>query len=494
MIKLIPALALVALNAAIPDITLAANPKPNIIVVFVDDLGFADLGAQDQVKDVMTPHLDQLAAEGVRCTAAYVTAPQCSPSRVGLLTGRYQQRFGIDHNPDLPMPLEAVTIAERLKPAGYTSGMVGKWHVEPNSLSLAWAAQHLPDEKPVKGRVIIPEREQLRHYPEAHGFDEYFCGSMISYYANYNLEGNRIDPQWIEDKRFRVDVQTDAALSFVERNAKNPFFLYVAYFAPHTPLEIPSSYSGPFEGDMALRRRAALSMIAGIDAGVGKLMAALKRLGLDENTLVIYTSDNGAPLHNLRDSPFDPLDYNDGGWDGSLNTPWVGEKGMLAEGGIRVPFIARYPGILPEGKVYAEPISMLDIAATANAMAGLRSDDLLDGANLIPFLSGKEESPPHAQLYWRFWSQAAIREGSWKLLHLAGEPDQLFDMNSEDHETKNLADVYPEKVRNLRSSLETWASQMQPAGMPSGPQKPQERVWYRDYFNVSPGRSSAGSK
>lgn len=484
-------LALGGLLTALPATAQAANTKPNIVVVFVDDLGYADLGAQGQAKDVLTPHLDRLAAEGVRCTAGYVSAPQCSPSRVALLTGRYQQRFGIDTIPDIPMPLEALTIAERLKPAGYTSGMVGKWHLEPNALTLAWAARHLPGEKPVKGRVVIPLNEQLRFYPEAQGFDEYFCGSMDRYYANYSLQGERIEPQWIDDHRFRVDVQTDAAVAFVERNRDKPFFLYVAYFAPHTPLEIPPAYSGPFQQDMAVRRRAALSMIAGVDAGVGRIMTALKRLGLDENTLVIYTSDNGAPLKGFQDTP---LDRDDGGWDGSLNTPWVGEKGMLSEGGIRVPFVARFPGVLPAGKVYGEPVSTLDIAATANALAGLPSDDQLDGVNLIPFLAGTETSSPHAQLYWRFWSQAAIREGSWKLLYRAGEPARLFDVTSDDHEKSNLAEKYPAKVTHLQRKLESWASQLQPAGMPAEVNNAQERDWFKKYFGSTAGHSAAKSK
>lgn len=489
MTKLILTLIMGGIFALLPAITLTAKAKPNIIVVFTDDLGYADLGAQGQAGDVRTPHLDQLAAEGVRFTAAYVTAPQCSPSRVGLLTGRYQQRFGIDTIPDIPMPLEAVTIAERLKPAGYTSGMVGKWHLEPNELTLAWAARHLPEAKPKKGRVDIPLEEQLRFYPEAQGFDDYFCGQMERYYANYNLQGERIEPRWIDDHRFRIDIQTDAAVAFVERNPDKPFFLYVAYYAPHTPLEIPPAYSGPFTGDMPLRRRAALSMIAGVDAGVGRIMATLQRLGLDENTLVIFTSDNGAPLKGLQDIP---LDRGAGGWDGSLNTPWVGEKGMLSEGGIRVPFVARYPGILPAGKVYAEPVSTLDIAATAHALAGLPADDQLDGVDLIPFASGTETASPHAQLYWRFWSQAAIREGRWKLLHLAGHPDQLFDVTTAEHEQLNLADRHPEKVADLRRKLEHWVGGLQPAGMPTNKKNIEERGWYQKYFNRT--ESGAGPR
>jgi len=465
-----------------------ASAKPNIIVLFADDLGYADLGIQGQERDVRTPHLDRFAAEGVHCTSGYITAPQCSPSRAGLLTGRYQQRFGIDTIPDIPLPLDAITIPERLKSAGYFSGMVGKWHLEPNVLCVAWASTNLPNQKPVKGRVAIPANVQMKFFPKAQGFDDYFCGEMNRYFANYNLQGEDVEPQWIADKRFRIDVQTEAALAFLDRNKSKPFFLYVAYFAPHTPLEIPTPYNGPFTNDMALRRRAALSMIAGVDAGVGRIMATLKQHGIDDNTLVFFTSDNGAPIHNRRDSP---LDKDMGGWDGSLNTPWVGEKGMLSEGGIRVPFLARWPGTLPAGKVYSQAVSSLDIAATANALAGLPTTEELDGVNLIPFLTGSESGAPHSQLYWRFWSQAAVREGNWKLLYRAGEPDRLFDVTTDEHEKTDLAQQHPERVKGMRARLELWADKMQPAGMPGDKRNDEERGWYREYFKSHIGEQSS---
>jgi len=215
----------------------APTARPNVIVIFTDDQGFADLGVQGQEKDVRTPNLDRMASEGVRCTAGYVTAPQCSPSRAGLLTGRYQQRYGIDTIPDLPLTLDAVTIPERLKAAGYTSGMVGKWHLEPNALCVAWARTNLPNQKPnAAGRVAIPEAQRQRFLPAAQGFDEYFCGEMTQYFANFDLEGKTVEPVWRKDERFRVDVQTEAALAFLKRNHTNPFFLYLCYYAPHTPL------------------------------------------------------------------------------------------------------------------------------------------------------------------------------------------------------------------------------------------------------------------
>lgn len=274
-------------------------------------------------------------------------------------------------------------------------------------------------------------------------------------------------------------MQTDAALAFLQRHHAKPFFLYLNYFAPHTPLELPPAYAAQFPTDLPLRRRAALSMIAGIDHGVGRILAALKAHGIDQNTLIFFTSDNGAPIHSRRDSP---LDADPGGWDGSLNTPLVGEKGMLAEGGIRVPLLARWPGKIPAGKVFDHPVSSLDYAATANALAGLPWAPELDGVDLLPHLTGANPAAPHSALYWRFWSQAAIREGQWKLLYKSGEPDRLFDLASDEHERRDLASAQPDRVAALRRQLVAWTDTLQPAGLPSDKRNGHERLWYRDYF------------
>ncbi len=237
-----------------------------------------------------------------------------------------------------------------------------------------------------------------------------------------------------------------------------------------------------FPTNMPLRRRAALAMIAGVDAGVGKILGALKEQGIDDRTLVVFTSDNGAPVHNRRDSP---LEKDMGGWDGSLNTPWVGEKGMLSEGGIRVPFLVRWPGRLPAGKVFSQSVSSLDIAATANSLAGLPEDKQLDGVNLIPFFTGANTNAPHAELFWRFWSQAAVREGNWKLLYRAGEPDRLFDLSSDEHERRDLAAQQPGRAAALRKKLQAWTMELQPPGLPGDKRDHEEIGWYREYFTNS---------
>lgn len=455
--------------------------KPNIIVIFADDLGYADLACQGQEKDVFTPNLDRFAAQGIRCTAGYTTAPQCSPARAGLLTGRYQQRIGIDTIPDMPLGTGEVLIPEMLEPAGYTSGMVGKWHLEPNHLCKEWIARNLPDaSKAPKGMVAIPNKMRLAYFPHTQGFDRYFTGEMGQYHANFTLAGDPRPPGPLAAKGFRIDIQTDAALAFIRGHHKAPFFLYLPYFAPHTPLEAPPQYAARFTEKMPARRRAALSMIAGIDHGVGRILDTLAELGIDDNTLLVFTSDNGAPVHGRRDSP---LNIDPGGWDGSLNTPWVGEKGMLAEGGIRVPFLVRWKGKLPAGKVSDYPVSTLDLAATARAAAGLPADPRLDGIDLVPALTAATPPPPRT-LHWRFWNQIAIRDGKWKYLKASGGPDMLFDLDGPAHEKKNLASKHPEILAKLRARSDAWAATLQPAGAPKGKPVPQEFHWYQEYFKV----------
>jgi len=417
-----------------------------------------------------------------------MTAPQCSPSRAAIITGRYQQRFGIDEIPDVPLPREAVTFAKRLGPAGYRCGFVGKWHLEPNPSCVKWLAKELPMEarKPQPQRRI-PLKKILPYAPAAQGFHEYFWGQMQHYRANYALDGRDLKPEGealVLPDQYRIKVQTRAAVAFIERNYAKPFYLHVGYFRPHTPLEAPKKYLDRFPGPMPERRRYALAMVAAIDDGVGEIMARLRAHGIEEKTLVIFTSDNGAPLKMTK--PDSPLTGDAGGWDGSLNDPWLGEKGMLSEGGIRVPMVFAWKGTLPAGKTYAEPVSSLDFAATANALAGLPEDAQLDGVNLIPFLSGVKSGAPHEALYRRFWHQAAVREGRWKYLSAAGIGEFLFDLESDAHEQRNLIADHRDRATALRAKLGKWAAHLQPPGIPAPAEarKLREGPWYRFYFNT----------
>jgi arylsulfatase A-like enzyme len=466
--------------------TIATPTKPNIIVILADDMGWADLGVQQVEKDLKTPHLDALAAAGVRCTSGYITAPQCSPSRAGLITGCHQQRYGIDTIPDVPLPTEAITLAERLHPAGYRNGFVGKWHLEPNVTSTKWIAKELPKLAGIpQNKRRIPLPQILRYSPAAQGFDEFFWGELKQYRANFALDGQDLKPAGeaisMPDD-FRIDVQTRAAVTFIERNHAKPFYLHIGYYGPHTPLEATRKYLDRFPGEMPERRRYALAMLAAIDDGIGEIMQKLKEHGLDRNTLIMFTSDNGAPLKIKKTDS--PIHSDPGGWDGSLNTPWVGEKGMLSEGGIRVPMIFSWSGTLPAGRVYPLPVSSLDFAATAIAAAGLPASAELDGVNLAPFLSGENTAPPHPHLCWRFWNQAAIREGRWKYLS-AGGTGFLFDLEGDAHETKNLISDQPERAASLRAKLEQWTAQFKPAGIPEKPRNDQESAWYQHYFATS---------
>ena len=421
-----------------------AAEKPNIILIYSDDHGWADLGIQGSDKDIRTPNLDAMARDGVRFTRGYVSAPQCVPSRAGVLTGRYQQRFGVEDNNKGPLPLAELTIAERLKTAGYVTGQVGKWHLD-----------LVGGKKGEKGL-----RSTKEFMPHAQGFDEYFRGEMRQYLASHDLQGKPFAdaPHVVADSRFRVVVQTEAALSFLDRRTakpEQPFFLYLAYYAPHVPLESPEPWFSQTPAHLPKERRQALAMMAAMDEGIGQLRAKLKAMGQEKNTLIFFIGDNGAPLGK--------------NWDGSLNTPLIGQKGMLSEGGIRTPFLATWPSHLPAGTVYDQPVIALDVAATAVAAAGLPKAPELDGADLVPFAAGQNTGAPHERLFWRWGSQAAVLEHPWKLIRLGDREEMLFDVTLPDGEnlTKNQAKARPEIVARLRQALKAWSDTLAPSGLPT---------------------------
>jgi arylsulfatase A-like enzyme len=428
---------------------------PNVIVIYTDDHGWPDIGAQGIYDDLKTPHIDALAASGVRATKGYSTAPQCVPSRAGLLIGKHQSRFGVESNgTDLAGFNAEQTIAERLKAAGYATGQIGKWHLGPN--------EEIP----------------------THGFDDvYSKNANRPCEANYTLKGETIPMQMVNDDLYHLDACSQAALAFIRRHtnkeasaAPHPFFLYLAYRAPHVPLDAPQKYLDRFPGKMPERRRQALAMLSSMDDGIGAIVQELKDRNLTENTLIFYIGDNGAPLkiHKLDAPGGGP------GWDGSLNAPMNGEKGMLAEGGIRVPFLVSFPGTIPPHQVYDHPLSSLDVAATAVALAGLPADGTLDGTNIIPHLSGDDATPPHDTLTWRWIAQAAIREGKWKLLR-GGKREYLYNLDTDPGETTNLLAQNPEVAENLRTQLDAWSQELTPPGLET---KSMSEVWenYYDFY------------
>lgn len=413
--------------------------KPNVIVIYTDDHGYADLSCQGVFSDVKTPNIDKLATGGVRMSCGYVTAPQCVPSRGGLMSGQYQNKFGLESNPHLQdqevmarfASLE--TLPERMKHAGYVTGMAGKWHLGPD------------------------KSEEIAK----HGFDKvFFKHSNAPGSWNMNLDGDDIEPQVQTGGGYHLELISTFACSFIERYKAQPFFFYLAFRAPHVPLDAPQKYLDRFPGEMPERRRQALAMLSAVDDGVGRVMETLRKNGLEENTLIFLMGDNGAPLKIYK------IDEPGGGpgWDGSLNDPMNGEKGMLTEGGIRTPFLVYWKNTIPGGQVYNNPVISLDVAATATSLAGLPKDQTLDGVDLIPYLTGKNNGEPHETLYWRWLGQSAVRKGNWKYIR-CDEREFLFDIENDFQEKQNLISKHPDKAAELFADLEKWTKQLVPPGI-----------------------------
>ncbi|MFM8620286.1 MAG: sulfatase-like hydrolase/transferase [Opitutaceae bacterium] len=419
----------------------AEAAPPNILVILVDDLGYGDIGIHGG-RDVPTPHIDTLARSGIRCTNGYVSAPYCGPSRAGLMTGRYQTRFGAEFNArigdesKLGLPLAERTIAGHLRAAGYATGLVGKWHLG-----------------------FSPDR-----HPLARGFDEYF-GFLVAmhnfilradrepefeaaYSRNMILRGREV--QRIDG--YTTDLFTDEAVGFVRRHRGRPWFLCVAHNAVHTPLEIIGKYGDRVPASITdPERRGYLSLLVGLDDGVGRLLGELRATGQESGTMVFFLSDNGGAGRK----PF--LSYNTG-----RNHPLRGDKGQVLEGGNRVPFLVSWPGTLPAGGTFDEPVIALDIAATALAAAGRPVPVEMDGVDLLPWLRGAKSGPPHANLFWRLGPQRAVRSGRWKLVDwrdFAARTQsgwQLYDLSEDPGETRDLAAANPGITARLVRLWEDW--------------------------------------
>jgi arylsulfatase A-like enzyme len=434
------ALLLAAAPAALP----AADGKrrPNVLVILADDLGYGDVGFQGG-KDVPTPHLDALARSGVRCTNGYVSGPYCSPTRAGLMTGRYQQRFGHEFNPTLlkrggggqGLPTTETTIAARLKAAGYTTGLIGKWHLG----------------------------EEEKFHPLNRGFTDMFA-FLTGAHSYLEPDDPTFGPVYRNRERARfkgyfTDVLGREACAFIGRNKGKPWFLYLAFNAVHAPLQAPDELIKKVNGISNPRRRKYLAMLLALDAAVGAVMGELKSAGLEEQTLIFFLSDNGGPI-----GKFAP--------NGSTNGPLRGSKGDTWEGGIRVPFVVSWKGRLPAGTGYDRPVISLDIHASALAAAGVgaKPEWKLDGVDLVPYLSGKKGGAPHPVLYWRFGPQMAVRQGDWKLVRpdravkgefadVAKEP-MLFNLTEDIGENNDLASMHPDKVEELQATWDKWNAEL----------------------------------
>lgn len=404
--------------------------KPNIVIILSDDQGYHDPGFQGGT-DIPTPHMDSIAGNGVRCTNGYVTGSVCSPSRAGLLTGRYQTRFGHENlpppfNPDDGLPLTEITLASLLKDAGYRTAAVGKWH-------LGFGAPFHPNQR---------------------GFDE-FIGFLDAQHDYFNYGG--MDPiqhngTAVTKPEYLTNLFTHAAVRFIERHSSQPFFLYMVDNAVHAPNQAPQEYLDRFPDITDPLRKGYAAKTSALDDGIGKVLQTLRRLGLEENTLVFYLTDNGGPLTQL-------------GPNGADNYPLRGEKGQLYEGGIRVPFALQWKGVIPEGVVYEQPVISLDMFATAVAAAGaqLPQDRVYDGVNLLPYLRGETEEAPHRWLYWRQGGgqQYAVRDHRYKLVFQDGAL-QLFDLRNDVSETTDLAAQKPQRAARLARVFARYNHQMVP--------------------------------
>ncbi|MEX0676957.1 MAG: sulfatase [Pirellulales bacterium] len=462
-------LAILSLWLAGPAI--AAERRPNIVILLADDLGYADVGFQG-CRDIPTPNIDALAKGGVRCTNGYVSGPYCSPTRAGLLTGRYQQRFGHEFNPgprgepggnnveSIGLPLSEATIADRLKAAGYATGMVGKWHLG-----------------------VAP-----KFHPQKRGFDEYFgfLGGAHVYLPglpNIVFPGLQDAPgggataaaalrpgdrprqpapiyrgsEAVEEPEYLTDAFAREAVSFIERHQKQPFFLYLPFNAVHTPMHATDKRLEKFASISDPMRRTYCAMTLALDEAIGKVLDKLRSTSLEQDTLIFFCSDNGGPT-----VPRAAL-------NGSRNTPLRGSKVSTLEGGIRVPFVVSWKGKLPPGKVYDQPVIQLDILPTALAAAGVeaKADWNLDGVNLLRYFKEETASIPHDALYWRLGQQMAIRKGDWKLVkysqEFAGEepsesfsPLRLYNLSRDIGETNDLASAQPERAKELKGLWDQW--------------------------------------
>jgi arylsulfatase A-like enzyme len=416
-----------------------ADSRPNIVIILSDDLGYADIGAHG-CRDIPTPHIDRLAAEGVRLTDAYANGSFCTPTRAALLTGRYQQRFGVE---DLtrPLPRAAVTLPARLKAAGYVTGMVGKWHLG----------------------------NRPGFTPLDRGFDEFFgfLGGGHIYLPRPEVKGEYNAPilrnrQRVDERRYLTDAFGEEAAAFVDRqqHAAKPFFLYLAFNAVHVPLEATGRDRDRFPAITDRNRRVYAAMLVAMDDAIGRVLAALERIGQEDRTLVIFHNDNGGPTTR-------------NGVNGARNTPLRGSKCETFEGGIRVPMILRWPGVLEPGTVYREPAISFDLTATAIAAAGADATGI-DGVDLVPFLTGKRPGVPHDALFWRSRTMSdnyGMRQGRWKFVHSTEgsdrpgprqEParDMLFDLAGDLGERHDLARERPETLAELKRRYEAWSAEV----------------------------------
>lgn len=483
-----------------PSAAPAGDERPNVIVIVADDLGYGDLGIYGSTRD-RTPNIDALARSGVRFTSGYVTHPVCAPSRAGLLTGRYQERFGYEFNPagrdaERGVALTEIMLPRVMKAAGYATGMVGKWHqgqpaaFYPNARGFdsfygmaGGGSVYIIDPKPGDAFVSGGSGEETSDAARARPDPDAAPTAK-------RLEGARArapisrDGAVVREADYLTEAFTRESLDFIDKHRNAPFFLYLAYNAPHVPLQVTKKYYDRFPEIARKDQRVYAAMVSALDDGVGAIEAKLKAAGLDRKTIIVFLSDNGCP------------DYVHGACS---NDPLVGYKRTHFEGGVRVPFIVSWPGHVPAGKVDDRAVSSLDIFPTAVAAAHgkLPSDRQYDGVDLMPYLTGARTGVPNPTLYWRAGPTFAIREGKWKMIAVnkappgavagegatikvaADDPStqppypaafgrhtMLYDLKASPTETRNLAPKKKPLVARLMARLAAWNRKL---GLPQWP-------------------------
>jgi arylsulfatase A-like enzyme len=443
-----------------------AAQKPNVLLIIADDLGYQDLGCYG-VKDFETPNIDRIAASGIRFTDGYVTAPQCGPSRAGLITGMSQSRFGVtDNKHDYGLPPREVVelLPEQMKAQGYTTGMVGKWHI---------GFRYHPDDRANSGA-------RPGHEPWERGFDyvfKIFAGS--AQYFPYKTPDFRAENGWIKHLQekcegsaepvyladlpkstYMTDIFTERGVDFIKRHTEEPWFLYLSYTAPHGPMQPKADKFKKYEHIKNGTRRKFVAMMDSLDEGIGNVLDTLEQTGQLENTVVWFLSDNGGVAVDSKQ------------WNGSRCDPFSGAKGDIFEGGIRIPFMVSWPGKLPQGKVVSDPVTALDILPTCLAVAGKdRVAAIHEGRNLLPWLEGARAYPAK-DLFWtwrgeyhavRMDTLKEIRNGrsvksadgteipKHNFVDLASNPAELAG----EHALQN-----PEQKQLLSKRLDAWLAQV----------------------------------
>lgn len=446
----------------------SAERPPNVVLIFVDDIGCADIG-NDGKQLAPTPHIDAIASSGVRFTSGYVTSPFCAPSRAGLMTGKFQTRFGYDFNPvelhnlnpSVGLPRNQQTMAAALRNSGgYATALIGKWH-------LGGAPEYHPMLRGFDEYFGFLHEGHSYAFPEWNGVTSFIArrtlpgggqGRWVGDGVVYTTEKGPYLPvydannpilrasQPVVETEYLTDAFTREAISFIERRKKEPFFLLVAYSAVHTPLQGANGYVERFAHIEDVESRILAAMLSNLDDGIGAIVDKLHATGLEEDTMVIFLSDNGAPTY----------------WRKHGNGALRGGKGEMYEGGIRVPFMVQWKGRIPAGQVIDQPVIATDLFPTIAAAAGASYPRNLDGIDLMPLLTGQEKEWPTRPFFWRMGERTALRIGHWKLVN--DRPDrkewELYDLSRDIGEQNNLIDANPEKANEMEAVWQSLNSEM----------------------------------